>query len=95
MQAEVRHDSKKAEVQQVLAAIDQVKLEMDMPAPPPADGASGGNVMETPPFEENGRRCVSLFQSPAISGYGRSSAWLVQEASSVFGADWYESSSHL
>ena len=47
--------SKKAEVQQVLAAFDQVKLEMDIPAPPPVEAAGGGNVMETPAFEDNGR----------------------------------------
>ena len=52
MQAEVRHDSKKEEVQQVLAAIDRVKLEMDMPAPPQVEVAGGGNEMEAPAFEE-------------------------------------------
>ena len=52
MQAEVRHDSKKEEVQQVLAAIDRVKVEMDMPAPPLVEVAGGENVMEAPAFEE-------------------------------------------
>ena len=52
MQAEVRHDSKKVEVQEVLAAIDRVKLEMDMPAPPPVQVAGEENETEAPAFEE-------------------------------------------
>ena len=52
LQAQVRHDTKQAEVQQVLAAIDEVKRDMDMPAGPPADGPGDGNMAETPNFED-------------------------------------------
>ena len=52
MQAEVRHDSKKVEVQEVLPAIDRVKLEMDMPAPPPVQVAGEENETEAPAFED-------------------------------------------
>ena len=53
MQAEVRLDSKKkkTEVEEVLAAIDRVKLEMDMPAVPPVQETGEVDEMESPAFD--------------------------------------------
>ena len=53
MQAEIRLDNKRKEVQEVLAEIDQVKIEMDINIPPPA----------VPPVQEPGE--IDEEESPA------------------------------
>ena len=51
MHAEVRFESKKTEVEEVLAAIDRVKLEMDMPAAPPVQETGEVDEMESLAFD--------------------------------------------
>ena len=53
MQAELRLDNKRKEVQEVLAAIDRVKMEMEIHIPPPA----------VPPVQEPGE--IDEEESPA------------------------------
>ena len=66
---------------------------MDMPAPPPADGAGGGNTMETHTFQEvddDAFLGLNHQQFPEMDGVsvGGDPLRIVQEASSVFRADW-------